>query len=154
MAKRIPLFILCGILLLCITACGQKTDYTAKLVSVLREKETATVREIFAFEFNRAYVFNDCYLSGSGLAEKYDLDISIHEVESGVTEEIQRIVFVDDAGSFVYEFRCRMSDAVFPTEGIILYPETQIERTSSAQNEPIKLRFLSTEHYDSVDFEM
>lgn len=124
-----------------------KEDYTEKLISVLSEKNETTAQEIFSFEFARAYVFNDLYISGDGLADKYGLDISISEVEAGVSENIQRIVFVDEAGNFVYEFQCNARDVIMPHKALIIYPETVIKKEAT-QEKAIVINFESSEFYD------
>ena len=131
------------------TTLKKKEDYGAKLISVLNEQEEATVQDVFSFKFERAYVFNDCYISGEGFAKRYNLNISINEVKSGVSENIQRIVFVDESGAFVYEFKCDNSEVIFPEKGIIIYPETIIERKSSVQEKTLIISFQSSQRYDS-----
>lgn len=115
--------------------------YTAKLITILNEQEDVTVHDIFSFKFEQAYVFNDCYISGEGFAKKYNLDISINEVKSGVSENIQRIVFVDESGNFVYEFKCDSSEVILSEKGIVIYPETTIERESSIQEKTLTISF-------------
>ena len=145
--KKLFTIILCGIILLCFTGCGQENeDYTAKLLSVMNEKEKVTVEEIFSFEFDRAYIFNfeDGYIDGENFAKKYNVDISISQVEAGEADYIQRIVFVDATGSFVYEFKCIIDDVFFLEKGIVIYPETIIERKSSQE---VSIHFESSERY-------
>ena len=60
---------------ICSTILKKEENYSAKLISIFNEQEKATVQDIFPFEFERAYVFNDCYLSGEGFAISYNLDI-------------------------------------------------------------------------------
>ena len=127
----------------------KEEDYSAKLISVLNEQEETTVQDVFSFKFERAYVFNDCYISGEGFAKKYNLDISINEVKSGVSENIQRIVFVDESGDFVYEFMCDNSEVILLEKGMIIYPEAIIERKSSIQEKTLIISFQSLEHDDS-----
>ncbi len=149
MKKFLAVF-LCGIMLFSFVACNQKNeDYTSKLISVMTEKETATVQEIFSFEFDRAYIFrfDDGYTNGEGFAEKYNLDISIAQVEYGETDTVQRIVFVDKYGSFVYEFKCIIDEVVILEKGLVIYPDTIIERKSLPEEEPIKVSFTSSEKY-------
>ena len=150
--KRLFTVILCGIILFSLAACNQKNeDYKSKLISVINNQETATVQDIFSFEFDRAYVFNftDGYIDGEGFAKKYNLDISITQVEAGQADYIQRIVFVDKFGSFVYEFQCIMDDISFiESGGVIIYPETIIERTAF-EKEQLTIRFESSERYDT-----
>lgn len=126
----------------------KQEDYTSKLISVLNKQGMSTVQDIFSFKFERAYVFNDCYISGEGFAKRYNLNISINEVESGVSENIQRIVFVDESGDFVYEFKCDSNEVVLQEKGILIYPETAIARESSAQEKILIINFQSSEHYD------
>ena len=129
-------------------ASHKKEDYSTKLTSVLKKQENVTVQEVFSFEFERAYIFNDCYISGEGFAKRYNLDISINEVKTGTSENVQRIVFVDELGDFVYEFKCDKSEVLIPEEGIVIYPETLIERKSSVQEEVLIIGFQSGERYD------
>ena len=124
-------------------------NYSAKFITVLNEQENVTVQDVFLFEFERAYVFNDCYISGEGFARRYNLDISINEVKSGASENIQRIVFVDELGNFVYEFKCDNSEVILLEKGIVIYPETTIERKTSIQEKPLTISFQSLEQYDS-----
>lgn len=125
----------------------KEEDYRTKLISVLNEKEETTVQDIFPFKFERAYVFNDCYISGEGFAQRYNLDISISEVKSGVSENVQRIVFVDEFGAFVYEFKCDSGEVILPEKGMVIYPETAIKRMSSVQEKPLIITFQSLEYY-------
>ena len=69
-------------------------------------------------------------------------------MQSGVNEDVQRIVFVDELGDFIYEFKCDNSEVIILEEGIVIYPETVIERTSSTQEEILSISFRSIEHYD------
>ena len=134
-----------------INSTGLKKDenYSAMLVSVLKEQEAISVQDVFSFEFHRAYVFNDCYISGEGFVKKYNLNISINDVKSGVSENIQRIVFVNESGNFVYEFKCDNNEVSFPETGMIIYPETIIEKNSFTQEKPLIISFQSSEYYDS-----
>ena len=147
----IVLVLLFSIGLVIIYGITQKREecYSAKLITVLNQREEATVQDVFTFKFERAYVFNDCYISGEGFAKKYNLDISISEVKSGVSENIQRIVFVDESGNLVYEFKCDNSEVIILEKGIVIYPETTIERKSFVQEKTLTINFQSLERYDS-----
>lgn len=123
-------------------------NYCEKIVSLLKDKDTITVKEIFSFEFEKAYIFNDCYISGEGFAERYNLNVSIEQVESGVSENIQRIVFVDEDGSFVHEFKCDRSEIIVSEEGTVIFPDTIIKKESSDEETPLLLYFESMEYYD------
>lgn len=124
-----------------------KKDYNAELISVIKNHEETTVQDVFSFDFDRAYVFylEDCYFSGEAFARAYNLDITIPEVDSAASEQIQRIVFVDISGNFVYEFQCYIGDVVFEKTGIVIYPETVIKRKSSAQERTLTIDFQSSE---------
>lgn len=151
MTKRILAFLLCGIMLLCLASCGQeKEDYTAKLVSVMSGKEEVSVQDIFSFKFDRAYVFNfeDGYLDGDGFAKKYNLNISISQVEAGETDNIQRIVFVDEAGNFVSLFECTTDEVFIENKGVVIDPETVINRGSS-QEKTLGITFEGSEPFGS-----
>ena len=61
-------------MLLSLASCSQeKEDYANKLISVLNKQEKTTLKDVFSFEFDRAYVFNfeDSYLDGDGFSKKY-----------------------------------------------------------------------------------
>ncbi len=104
----------------------------------------------FSFEFDCAYVFNfeDGYLNGDGFAQKYNLDISISQVETGKTDNVQRIVFVDEAGNFVFLFQCTMDEMFIESKGVVIDPETVINRSSS-QEKPLQITFESADRYGS-----
>ena len=123
-------------------------DYSNKIMSILSKQEKTMVQDIFSFEFDRAYIFNDCYISGNGLNQRYDVGLSIAQVETGVSENIQRIVFVNESGSFVYEFQCDSNEILLLEKGIVIYPETVIERESLDSENPFILKFNSSERYD------
>jgi len=104
-----------------------RKEYMNKMITLLNEKSKIKVSDVFEFEFDRAYVFDDCYVSGEGFAEHFDLDISIEEVESGAQEYNHRIVFVDEQGEFVYEFLYESYILNPYEEGMIIYPDTELE---------------------------
>lgn len=133
---------------MCVTANKKEDQYTSKLISVLNKQRETSVQDIFAFKFDRAYVFNDCYISGEGLTERYHLDISITQVKTGTSENMQRIVFVDESGNFVYEYRCDSNEVLFQEKGIVVYPDTLIKRESFAKEKTMIISFKSLEHYD------
>ena len=146
--KKILSFLLCLIMLFYLASCGQSNeDYTSKLISVMNEQEETTVKDIFSFEFDRAYIFHqaDCYFDGETFTKSYNLDISIEQVDEGIADYIQRIVFVDKEGKFVYLFECIIEDVFFAETGIVIYPETTIERVSS--QEVLTIHFDSLERY-------
>ncbi len=146
--KRILALVIAVFFLFALTSCGQSSsDYKSKLIVDISNKGTTTVGEIFDFEFDRAYIFDylDGYLDGAWFVEKYDLDISIDKVEAGKADYIQRIVFVDKEGDFVYLFECIMTDVLFAETGVIIYPETIIERVPS--QEILTIHFEGVERY-------
>ena len=148
-SKRVFAILLCAILLFGLVAC--KEDYRTKLISVMSKQETATVQDIFSFEFDRAYIFNwdDCYMDGETFVQRYNLDIAITQVEDGQADYIQRIVFVDKSGSFVYEFQCIMNEVSFiESGGLIIYPDTVIRRTAYEEG-ILDIRFESPDRYDT-----
>ena len=132
-----------------ITGCNRipnNSHFRDKFVSVFNENEEATAKDIFSFEFDRAFVFKECYLSGEGLMVTYDLDSSIEEVKSGVTERLLRIIFVDKNGDLVYEFRYDIYEMCIEEMDIVIRPETKVYRVSAAGEEPLKIKFDSTEY--------
>ena len=89
MTKKIMACIMCVIMLFCFASFGQNNEgYTAKLVSVMNEQEETTVKDIFSFEFDRAYIFHqtDCFFDGEIFAKTYNLDISIEQVDEGIAD--------------------------------------------------------------------
>lgn len=138
-------------MLLCFTGCGQKNeDYTAKFISAMNKQEEITVKDIFRFEFDRAYIFHqeDCYLDGEIFAKTYDLDISIEQVENGMADYCQRIVFVNKSGDFVFLFECNLDEVHIKNKGVVIYPETTIKREAS-QEKPLEITFETSEQYGS-----
>ena len=119
--------------------------YEDSLVEALKESDTITVEEVFDFEFSRAFLIEDTYLSGDSFAKKYGLDISVEEMMENNHENCRRIVFVDDTGEFVYEFRFLYGEPL-STEivGLTIYPETIIKRVDSfsEQENSIGIEFL------------
>lgn len=141
--KRIFVFAMCMVLLFCFASCGEKSeDYAKKLISAAGEQEKITVSDVFSFDFDRGYVFasDDCYANGDEFAKKYGLDISISQVGYGVSENVQRIVFVDELGAFVYKFNCLSDKVLFDEKGVIIYPETVV-KTEESYSEPLKITF-------------
>lgn len=151
MAKKLDVLILCGVLLFCLASCGQSNeDYTENLISILNRQENSKVKDIFSFDFDRAYVFNleDSYLNGTGFAKNYNLDISISQVGAGESDCIQRIVFVDESGKFVYLFKCSTEEIYIESKGVVIYPDTIINQTSSGEV-PLTILFENSEQYSS-----
>ena len=149
--KKTLNFLLCLIMLFCLASCGQSNeDYTAKLISVMNEQEETTVKDIFSFEFDRAYIFHqaDCYFDGETFAKTYSLDISIDQVDEGLADYCQRIVFVNKSGDFVHLFECNMDEVYIKNKGVVIYPETVIKRKSS-QEKPLEITFETSEQYGS-----
>lgn len=142
------LFVVC-FLVSCSFSDGNSEEYCDMIISKLQVQDSIRVDEVFEFEFDRAYVFNDCYISGKGFADRYDLNIDISEVEPGVSENIRRIVFVDANGKFVFEFKYTTENLLFE-EGVVIYPETTIRRVGDESGNPISLAFEYAEHYDTV----
>ena len=141
--KRIFAFVMCIALMLCFASCGgENEDYAEKLISASGEQEKITASDVFSFEFDKGYVFSsdDCYADGDEFAKKYGLDISISQVGYGVSENVQRIVFVDESGAFVYEFNCLSDKVFFDEKGVIVYPETVI-KTEMFDGKPLKITF-------------
>lgn len=141
------------LILLWIVACaliGCKnldSDFIDHLQKIPTMQSEIQVGDIFTFSFDRAYVIDDCYLSGTGFAEAYNLNLSISEVSSGVSENIHRIVFVDKEGNFVYDFQYDINMINFATEGLIIYPDTQISLHPSLIDGVVTLQFESKDCY-------
>jgi hypothetical protein len=125
----------------------RSSDYNFRLVSAMNDEEMVTLKNVFSFDFHKAYVIDDPYISGTEFAAKYGLNISIDQVKAGADENVQRIVFVDSLGSFVYEFKCNKSEIIIAENGIVIYPETVIERTSQKGVTPLEITFKSMEKY-------
>lgn len=108
-------------------------SYENKLISVTTEQDSFSVREVFDFNFDRAYVIQESYIDGEAFAKKYGLDIDIKEVPENYHEVNRRIVFVDEIGQFVYEFRFVDGEnmTIF-NEGIVIYPDTKVKVLDSS----------------------
>ena len=126
---------------------ARANDYVDILTDAFDDNQDIQVSEIFDFDFDRAYVFNDCYISGDGFASAYGLDLSISEVRPGTSENIHRIVFVDRNGNLVYEFQYDINQVNFLNEGTIIYPNTRMIKCEPRIAEAITLFFASTEFY-------
>ena len=128
----------------------RKENYSVKLFASFEKDDEVLVRDVFGFSFDRAYVFDDCYLSGEGFTQRYQLPLSIDQVQSGASENIQRIIFVDESGSFVYEFQCGKSEVLIAEKGLVIYPDTEMKRISEPSKTPLTILFQSEEHYGNV----
>jgi hypothetical protein len=71
-------------------------------------------------------------------------------VKSGEADYVQRIVFVDESGDFVYEFKCLTDEILLSEKGLIIYPETMMERASDVHEKPLNIKFKSSERYGSL----
>lgn len=123
-------------------------NYENKIIKIFETKEKVKFKDIFEFEFDRAYFFalKDCYLNGEQFAKTYNLDISINEVKEGEADYINRIIFVDKNGNFIYEFKFTMDKLNMHEKGIIIYPETTIEKDYSDIIDGLYLKINSTEY--------
>lgn len=130
---------------------NKRENYSEKMKSMLLKHNTIKVCDVFSFKFEKAFIFDDPYISGDGFAKRYGLDISIQQVDSGVTESTQRIVFVDEDGLYVYEFKCNVEDITISELGMIIYPETKICLLSSDINNAMIVYFESSEYYNDQD---
>lgn len=122
-------------------------NYSAVLIEKLNLQQQIVVKDIFDFEFDRAYVFKDCYLSGEGFSKAYNLNISINQVPAGSQEYIGRIVFVDDLGNFIFEYQYDKNELIAITEGVIIYPNTTIKKCDCAKNGAYAFDFISSDYY-------
>lgn len=122
--------------------------YETRMVSLLEESEIITVDQVFDFAFSRAFVIEETYLGGDSFAEKYGLDISVEEMMENSIETSRRIVFVDDSGEFVYEFRFMFGEPLSTKiDGFIIYPDTKIKQVDSfsEQKDSIGIEFMVDE---------
>ena len=123
-------------------------QYIEKMKTALEEKQEVEIREIFEFDFDRAYVFKDTYVDGKGFSSFYNLDISIDQVDKTYSEEVRRIVFVDEKGDFVYEFRYRMGKLYIKEEGMIIYPYTKFKKWESSIEGSQGIEFIDVKDED------
>ena len=101
------------------------------------------VSSVFDFEFDRAYLIKDAYLDGDGICQEYGLDLSISDVQSKEQEYIQRIIFVNEKGQLLYEFRYDVADMYIEQNNLIFYPDTKMERYASGYyNKFCEIKFL------------
>lgn len=128
-------------------------DY-AKIYHIFNRQAQAQVRDVFSFEFDRAYIFDEYNMSGDELSQKYNLDINISQVQAEDNKK-QRIVFVDEHGDFVYLFSSTLSEMKIDEDGLVIYPDTVIERTDSNSNVlhpyPPRLTFHSKIYYNEIN---
>lgn len=128
----------------------EQKNYCKKIISALDNAEIITVGDVFSFEFDRAYILNDAYMSGEAFENQYNLGLSIKEVKNGDTDWVQRIVFVDKDGFFVYEFQCHREVLRIYEQGMVIYPETLIKEYISDQEGAPAVFFDSSERYGSI----
>ncbi len=146
----IPLFAIVIVVILNLSLTFNINDslhYTNILIDIFDEQQKVRVNDVFAFNFDRAYIFNDCYISGEGFTERYNLKLSIEEVDAGVSENIHRIVFVDKNGDFIFEYKCDANQVSFDNESLIIYPTTQILKCDNSTNDALSISFMSKDYY-------
>lgn len=126
-----------------------EVNYTDKMLTMLSEKSEFKASELFEFEFDRAYTMlpDECYFSGEGFAQKYDLDVSISEVKSGGDESDRRIIFVDEEGDLVYCFWFKSYDLEADEYGMIIYPDTVIKRYDEAPKGEVMFEMCSDDYF-------
>lgn len=106
---------------------SEAKKYEDKLISLLENNDSVKVKDVFDFEFERAFVIEETYLKGDAFAEEYNLEISVEEMLPNNYEDSRRIVFVDKNGEFVYEFRYWWGDRLCEDcKGKVIYPNTRI----------------------------
>lgn len=152
MGSKRRLMIICVVFLLAVASCVvflavKEPDYSEKILKSFDKAQEIKASEVFDFNFARAYVFDDCYISGAGFTLAHGLDLSIDEVKSGTTESIHRIVFVDENGVLVYEFQYHTNQIIFDNEGVVIYPDTYLTRVPSLLPGTITLHWESVEYY-------
>ena len=123
------------------------TNYSKRLIDAFADDYEIQVSDVFRFDFDCAYVFNDCYISGDGFSTRYGLDLSISAVETGISENIHRIVFVDRDGKLVYEYQYDTNQINFNNEGVIIYPSTRLTKAPPLYPGTLTLHFESTDYY-------
>ena len=136
-----------GVISLIIYGLTKEPNYNERLISEMEDADLVTLKTVFDFDFHKAYVIDDPYISGEDFAKQHGLNISISQVKAGTSEDIQRIVFVDDLGHFVYEFKCDSGEVLIAEKGMVIYPETVIERLSKEGEKPLEITFKSMEKY-------
>lgn len=114
---------------------------------MLNQNGQVKTSDVFDFDFSRAYVLKGSYLNGESVNKEYNLGVSIEEVDACDTDYVRRIVFVDENGEFVYEFRYTMGELIPCEEGKVIYPDTILEKDDSTSSDILRYRILSTEYY-------
>ena len=126
------------VLILCLSGCSSKDysiEYERKLISTLQTQEFVEAKEIFDFEWDRAFAISENYIDGKGFTEKYNLDISIEAVPESSHDTLRRVVFVDSNGEFVFLFSFWDADELCLAEdGIVIYPETIIKKSDKRKS--------------------
>lgn len=100
-----------------------------EISSYYNEGDSFKLKDIFRFEFAKAYIISDYSLTGTEINDKYDLDIK--NIKLGVmsgtvqNENLVRIVFVDDNNNFIMDC-CynKSSEFIITDEEITVYPNT------------------------------
>lgn len=123
--------------------------FTETLLCKLKSDESFQVKDVFDFEFDRAYVIGDPYISGKTFVEKYHLNLSINQVEKTSSKTQKRIVFVDKDGNYIFCYQYSSEELIPKAEGFVIYPETEMKRTESPLVwDSVSFEFLNIEEAD------
>ncbi len=131
-----------SILIVCIglinfASCSARKDsdyYREKLEDMLISENQIKLKDVFDFEFEKAYVFKDSYIDGAMFAEKYNLELNINDVKETYHETIRRIIFTDKDNNLVFEFQYTWAVNLIPKEeGMIIFPDTIVHRITDSE---------------------
>jgi len=106
---------------------GSKANrYKNNMIKALEKTGEIELGEIFTFDFDRAYVMSEPYFGGKSLSNAVGVNITDKQVRPGSDESRGRIVFVDEKGDLVYEFRYDNFKFGIKEKSLIIYPDTKI----------------------------
>lgn len=120
--------------------------YTQVIQNSLQKGESISLGEVFTFDFATAYVVEDSYISGIQMNEKHGFQLDINSIKSVETDAIRRIVFFDDQGKLVYEYRYMVDKLFALQEGFMIRTGTILSPVDSPDTEDGEwFRFIGTE---------
>lgn len=129
--------------------------YLQQITETFSEKDTATVNEIFDFEFSRGFIFEGTESGKTFMSLHKELDIDISKLdELNTTHRLDgyfRIAFVDDNGDYVYHFDCGYWELDIIGQGQIIYPDTTIEKGGKEGDPVLTVEFKSKDYYNNVE---
>ncbi len=124
--------------------------YEKRIVKALEKADEIELQEVFTFSFDRAYVVYEPYFDGERLSKQANIHVTNDQMTALGNELIRRVIFVDEDGYFLYEFRYNTLEFDIKDKGIIVYPESKM--TAWSRREGVSgIEFLGVREEDCFD---